>query len=161
MATSVTTSGMYLGSAGAMWIMPSVVRIAGAGGLLKLIACLGMSWSILWFFVGGKVQPKQENVLPLSHHSKISARATPSHPSTPWRKIATSVAVWAIIVNNFTFHYAVYVVMNWLPTYFNDLIKAELSAIGVIKGLPYVLMFLFSITGVDSSTGPPLSLGVV
>ena len=160
MATSVTTSGMYLGSAGAMWIMPSVVRIAGAGGLLKLVACLGLSWSILWFFIGGRVQPKQESVLPLSHHSKISSTAA-ARPSTPWRKIATSVAVWAIIVNNFTFHYAVYVVMNWLPTYFNELIKAELSAIGIIKGLPYILMFLFSITGVDASIGPPLTSGVV
>ena len=28
-------------------------------------------------------------------------------------------AVWAIILNNFTFHYAFYVVMNWLPTYFD------------------------------------------
>ena len=28
-------------------------------------------------------------------------------------------AVWAIIINNFTFHYAFYVVMNWLPTYFD------------------------------------------
>jgi ACS family sodium-dependent inorganic phosphate cotransporter len=30
-----------------------------------------------------------------------------------------SPAVWAIVVNNFAFHYAFYVVMNWLPTYFN------------------------------------------
>lgn len=28
-------------------------------------------------------------------------------------------AVWAIILNNFTFHYAFYVVMIWLPTYFD------------------------------------------
>ena len=31
----------------------------------------------------------------------------------------TQPAVWAIIINNFTFHYAFYVVMNWLPTYFD------------------------------------------
>jgi len=30
-----------------------------------------------------------------------------------------SPAVWAIITNNFAFHYAFYVIMNWLPTYFN------------------------------------------
>jgi hypothetical protein len=28
-------------------------------------------------------------------------------------------AVWAIVINNFSFHYAFYVIMNWLPTYFN------------------------------------------
>ena len=31
----------------------------------------------------------------------------------------THPAVWAIVVNNFTFHYTFYVVMNWLPTYFD------------------------------------------
>lgn len=40
-------------------------------------------------------------------------------PATPWRRILGHPAVWAILVNNFTFHYAFYVVMNWLPTYFD------------------------------------------
>ncbi len=37
---------------------------------------------------------------------------------TPWNRMLGSSAVWAIVVNNFSFHYAFYVVMNWLPTYF-------------------------------------------
>ena len=40
-------------------------------------------------------------------------------PATPWLRMLTQPAVWAIIINNFTFHYAFYVVMNWLPTYFD------------------------------------------
>ena len=40
-------------------------------------------------------------------------------PATPWARILGHRAVWAILVNNFTFHYAFYVVMNWLPTYFD------------------------------------------
>ena len=40
-------------------------------------------------------------------------------PATPWRRILCHPAVWAILFNNFTFHYAFYVVMNWLPTYFD------------------------------------------
>lgn len=40
-------------------------------------------------------------------------------PATPWLRMLTQPAVWAIIINNFAFHYAFYVVMNWLPTYFD------------------------------------------
>lgn len=40
--------------------------------------------------------------------------------ATPWARMLQHPAVWAIIVNNFTFHYAFYVVMNWLPTYFDQ-----------------------------------------
>ncbi len=57
-------------------------------------------------------------------------RGTPAQkgrPSeTPWARMLRHRAVWAIIVNNFTFHYAFYVVMNWLPTYFDQVIPRRL-----------------------------------
>ena len=39
--------------------------------------------------------------------------------ANPWRRMMSSPAVWAIVINNFSFHYAFYVIMNWMPTYFN------------------------------------------
>lgn len=50
-------------------------------------------------------------------------------------------------INNFTFHYAFYVVMNWLPTYFDTVLKANLSALGPVKTLPYLVMFVMSNVG--------------
>lgn len=46
---------------------------------------------------------------------------------TPWARMLRHPAVWAIVVNNFTFHYAFYVVMNWLPTYFDQVTPAALT----------------------------------
>lgn len=50
-------------------------------------------------------------------------------------------------VNNFTFHYAFYVVMNWLPTYFDSVLHASLSSTGSVKMLPYLVMFAMSNAG--------------
>jgi MFS transporter, ACS family, solute carrier family 17 (sodium-dependent inorganic phosphate cotransporter), other len=50
-------------------------------------------------------------------------------------------------VNNFTFHYAFYVVMNWLPTYFDNVLHANLSSAGSTKMLPYLVMFVMSNAG--------------
>jgi hypothetical protein len=58
-----------------------------------------------------------------------------------------SPAVWAIVANNFAFHYAFYVVMNWMPTYFSAVLKRDLSDLGPIKALPYLAMFLTSNAG--------------
>lgn len=41
-----------------------------------------------------------------------------------------SPAVWAIVANNFAFHYAFYVVMNWLPTYFNRWVRVRACVCG-------------------------------
>jgi hypothetical protein len=50
-------------------------------------------------------------------------------------------------VNNFTFHYAFYVVMNWLPTYFDSVLHTGLSTTGSAKMLPYIVMFAMSNAG--------------
>lgn len=52
---SLATSGMYLGSAAAMLVLPEVVARAGPGALLKLVAGLGYAWLLLWIAVGREV----------------------------------------------------------------------------------------------------------
>ena len=53
------------------------------------------------------------------------AARTPSSRPPSWGQLFSHQAVWAIVVNNFTFHYAFYVVMNWLPTYFDRVSTAR------------------------------------
>lgn len=79
--------------------------------------------------------------------------------ATPWKKMMTHTAIWAIIVNNFTFHYAFYVVMNWLPTYFDQVdipsvpqkfsgtfsIGCHAASLGIISDtLTYILQFVLT-----------------
>lgn len=52
---SLATSGMYLGSAAAMLVLPEVVARAGPGALLKLVGGLGFAWLLLWLAVGREV----------------------------------------------------------------------------------------------------------
>ncbi len=55
--------------------------------------------------------------MPLAANEPRERKGRP--PPTPWARLLRHPALWAIVVNNFTFHYAFYVVMNWLPTYFD------------------------------------------
>eukprot|EP00210_Caulerpa_lentillifera_P006519 g6226.t2 len=135
-ATSLVTSGMYLGSAGAMWILPAILEATSPDGLLKSVSLLGLTWTLMWYFMG-QGSPITDHGLPLVESAKEKSRRRP-----PWNQILRSSAVWCIVVNSFTFHYAVYMVMNWLPTFFTDLLKTELASAGTVKTLPYVLMFL-------------------
>lgn len=61
-----------------------------------------------------------------SKHGKGCGRAD-GGTGVPWGILIRSSAVWAIVTNNFAFHYATYVLMNWLPTYFQDHIGVGLS----------------------------------
>jgi ACS family sodium-dependent inorganic phosphate cotransporter len=52
---SLTTSGMYLGSAFAMLMLPSLAVWRGPGALLRLNGGLGFLWLSLWLIIGREV----------------------------------------------------------------------------------------------------------
>ena len=154
-AVSLTTSGMYLGSATAMQLFPKLAIAFGASFLTKFVGILGLAWVLLWRATLLRVAKHARNTqtMPISSNStghSTHNSSTGKHGKvgpTPWRRMATHPAVWAIVINNFTFHYAFYVVMNWLPTYFDKILHANIASLGVVKMLPYLTMFVASNAG--------------
>ncbi|RWW35360.1 hypothetical protein BHE74_00059716 [Ensete ventricosum] len=164
-SVSLTTSGMYLGAASGMLLLPSLVKYKGPQSVFLAEAALGAIWTFLWF--------KFASDAPHSDHSKatsavfghVSLPVTKSDDNKvglqktimqngsvhvakiPWKSITFSLPIWAIVVNSFTFHYALYVLMNWLPTYFELGLKQSLQEMGSSKMLPYLNMFIFSNIG--------------
>lgn len=174
-AVSLITSGMYLGSASAMLFLPMVSRVFGGRGILRLVGLMGLCWVAVFRAMrrrfgssGGDVSGAgrgsgaggaagqagdtavESDSLPVVNGGGAGGvgaglgvggrKMTPveflKHPS-----------VQAIVVNNFTFHYAFYIVMNWLPSYFDSVLHAPLQSVGVIKTIPYLAMFLTSNAG--------------
>jgi hypothetical protein len=64
----------------------------------------------------------RQSIIPLSSSKAEGKRSKGRPAATPWLRMMRHPALWAIVVNNFTFHYAFYVVMNWLPTYFDKVL---------------------------------------
>ncbi|KAK6935380.1 Major facilitator superfamily [Dillenia turbinata] len=159
-SVSLTTSGMYLGAAVGMLVLPSLVKFGGPRSVFFAEAALGTMWSLLWFRYATDPprsdHPKAasagfgESLLPIKggRNSRLENRGNPAKTAQiPWKRIIFSLPVWAIVVNNFTFHYALYVLMNWLPTYFEQGLQVPLQEIGSLKMMPYFNMFIFSNIG--------------
>lgn len=62
-AVSLTTSGMYLGSAAAMLALPSVAAARGPGALLLLNGALGFVWLSAWIVVGREIPHRSAQYL--------------------------------------------------------------------------------------------------
>lgn len=151
-ATSLCTSGMYLGSAAAIQFLPGLARRFGDPSVIfRINALLGASWLGLWMLLGEDVKHR-EQLIPVAAPAEPKAQAAADSARkqvgpTPVGAIMRSSAVWAIVVNNFAFHYTFYVIMNWMPTYFSSLIGRDLQSIGVGKPIPYLVMFAMSNVG--------------
>ncbi|KAE8702190.1 putative anion transporter 5 [Hibiscus syriacus] len=160
-SVSLTTSGMYLGAAMGMLVLPSLVKFRGPQSVFLAEAALGVMWSFLWFKYATDPPRSEhqkataasfgESVLPTKVSQKIKVEngpaATVRTSKIPWKRILVSGPIWAIVVNNFTFHYALYVLMNWLPTYFELGLELSLQEMGFAKMMPYFNMFIFSNIG--------------
>ena len=46
---------MYLGSAAAMLVLPSISAVFGAPSLLVVVGGLGLAWLVLWLAVGREI----------------------------------------------------------------------------------------------------------
>lgn len=162
-AVSLVTSGMYMGAATAMLIIPTVVQAGGPRAVFLLMGALGAAWAGAWALLAREApgseaslqQGRTEALLALQmealqaaeageggHDKEASKQKGPAPGAIPWAGLLRSMAVWAIVVNNFTFHYAFYVLMNWLPTYFEQGLHAPLAHMGAAATIPYLLMFL-------------------
>ena len=150
-ATSLCTSGMYLGSAAAIQFLPGLAAHYGdPSAIFRVVAGLGIAWLGLWFWFGEDVRHR-DSLIPVSTGESVAKPAVDStrkqQGPTPVKAILRHSAVWAIVVNNFAFHYSFYVVMNWMPTYFEALIGRKLDSIGIGKPVPYIVMFAMSNAG--------------
>ncbi|XP_058099531.1 probable anion transporter 6 [Magnolia sinica] len=167
-SVSLTTSGMYLGAAAGMLLLPSLVKFKGPQSVFLAEAALGSMWSLLWFKYASDppgLDPLKataasfgESLLPITKYKdspkgglqKVKVEnggCSVRVVKIPWKRIVLSLPVWAIVANNFTFHYALYVLMNWLPTYFELGLRLSLQEMGSSKMLPYLNMFIFSNIG--------------
>ncbi|XP_009767349.1 putative anion transporter 5 [Nicotiana tabacum] len=159
-SVSFTTSGMYLGAATGMLMLPSLVKYRGPQSVFLAEAALGAMWSLLWFCYAvdppRSEHPKAtasgfgESQLPTKGSSKMKVENgvhSTKSPAIPWKRIVMSLPVWAIVVNYFTFDYALYMLMNWLPTYFELGLEISLQEMGFSKMMPYFNMFIFSNIG--------------
>lgn len=163
-SVSLTTSGMYLGAAVGMLVVPSLVKLISPNFVFLAEATLGTMWSVVWLnFASDPLQSELpgfdsamgfgevlllikggRDKIKVEDHGGKSIR-TENH--IPWKSIFGSLPVWAIVANNFTFHYALYVMMNWLPTYFEQGLRLSLQDMGTYKMVPYLNMFIFSNIG--------------
>ncbi|CAI5470664.1 unnamed protein product [Closterium sp. Yama58-4] len=154
-AVSLSMSGMYLGAGIAMQILPGLVASRGPESVFQLVAAMGVAWTILWIKYASDPPggPTAFAHVPvgggMGGHKGSEAELLPlvNGEGERGRLGGTGAPVWAIVANNFTFHYALYVLMNWLPTYFHQALNTSLHNVGSGKAMPYYIMTLFSNVG--------------
>ena len=132
-AVALVSSGLYIGTVFALPVTGTLVSKFGWPVPFYTFGIVGLVWAVTWFALvrGGRGVPEE---------SGGAVRAT------PWARLFTTPAVWAIIVGHFCQNWALYVLLAWLPSYFKSTFGLSLANAGIISAAPALASFVMANT---------------
>ena len=128
-AVAFVASGLSLGTVVSLPVTGWLVREYGWPMPFYVFGIVGLVWVVGWLMGVGNGRGVEADPVP-ANRSGI-----------PWRRFASTPAVWAIIVNHFCHNWSLYVLIAWLPSYFKTTFGLSLANAGLLSAAPWLTNF--------------------
>ncbi|XP_053207453.1 putative inorganic phosphate cotransporter isoform X2 [Panonychus citri] len=131
MITMVATG--YLDDSGLFGGWPSAFYVFGSIGLI---------WFVLWtllIYESPLEHPYISEAEILYIGTTQNGEKSRKSGNTPWLKIVTSPAVWALVAAHFGQNWGFYTLLFELPNYLKTILGLDIKENGLISGLPYLI----------------------
>lgn len=134
-------SGMYLGSVTGLAFSPFLIHQFGWPSVFYSFGSLGTVWFAAWLSKAHS-SPLDDPQLRPAEKKLIFANSFSKEPveSIPWRLILSKAPVWALIVSHFCHNWGTFILLTWMPTYYNQVLKFNLTESGLFCVLPWLTM---------------------
>ncbi|XP_010426983.1 PREDICTED: ascorbate transporter, chloroplastic-like [Camelina sativa] len=141
-------SGMYLGSVTGLAFSPMLIHKFGWPSVFYSFGSLGSIWFMLWLKYAYS-SPKDDPGLSAEEKKVILGGSKPREPVTviPWKLILSKPPVWALIISHFCHNWGTFILLTWMPTYYNQVLKFNLTESGLLCVLPWLTMAIFANIG--------------
>ncbi|KAG2330988.1 hypothetical protein Bca52824_002168 [Brassica carinata] len=141
-------SGMYLGSVTGLGFSPMLIHKFGWPSVFYSFGSLGSIWFLLWLKYAYS-SPKDDPGLSEEEKKIILGGSKPREPVTviPWKLILSKPPVWALIISHFCHNWGTFILLTWMPTYYNQVLKFNLTESGLLCVLPWFTMAVFANVG--------------
>ncbi|GAB2224139.1 hypothetical protein Droror1_Dr00004887 [Drosera rotundifolia] len=147
-ALALVYSGMYLGSVTGLAFSPLLIDKFGWPSVFYSFGSLGSIWLAFWL---SKAHSSPDEDPDLSRQEKrfILEGSVSKKPVTviPWKLILSKAPVWALIISHFCHNWGTFIILTWMPTYYNQVLKFNLMESGLFAVLPWLTMALFANIG--------------
>lgn len=141
-------SGMYLGSVTGLAVSPALIHKFGWPSVFYSFGSLGSIWFALWLSKAHS-SPKDDPELSAEEKKVILAGSVSKEPVSviPWKLILSKAPVWALIISHFCHNWGTFILLTWMPTYYNQVLKFNLTESGLLCVLPWLTMAIFANIG--------------
>ncbi|TYG93346.1 hypothetical protein ES288_A11G102400v1 [Gossypium darwinii] len=141
-------SGMYLGSVTGLAFSPILIHKFGWPSVFYSFGSLGSIWFALWLRKAYS-SPEEDPELSKEEKKLIMGGSLSKEPVKviPWRLILSKAPVWALIISHFCHNWGTFILLTWMPTYYNQVLKFNLTESGLLCVLPWLTMAAFANIG--------------
>ncbi|XP_078446090.1 major facilitator superfamily protein [Wolffia australiana] len=141
-------SGMYLGSVIGLGLSPILINRFGWPSVFYSFGSLGSIWFALWRSKAYS-SPKEDPEISESEKKLILSATQSRDPASdiPWKLILSKPPVWALIISHFCHNWGTFILLTWMPTYYNQVLKFNLTESGLLCVLPWLTMAVFANIG--------------
>ncbi|CAG2114630.1 unnamed protein product [Medioppia subpectinata] len=122
--------------------------LGGWPAIFYLLGIAGCLWFILWALIVSEspevhpyISAKELQFIKTGQGAEaIKAKRAP----TPWKKIVTSLPMWALIITHFGQNWGFLTVLTLLPSYFEKILNIDIEHNGLYSSLPWLTCALMS-----------------
>ncbi|XP_020250438.1 probable anion transporter 3, chloroplastic isoform X2 [Asparagus officinalis] len=148
-AVGLAMAGFNLGSAIGLLISPILMSKAGIFGPFVIFGLFGFLWVLVWLAATSST-PAQHPCISryeidyinksqklLTNHRKVPGQST---IIPPFKKLLSKMPTWALISANAMHSWGYFVILSWMPIYFNTIYHVDLRQAAWFSALPWAMM---------------------
>jgi ACS family sodium-dependent inorganic phosphate cotransporter len=158
-SVALLLSGVPVGTVFALLTSGWIVAHFGWASVFYLFGASGVAWVVIWI-IEARNDPAAHPRITIAERDMLMALQTSAASqvttggaavgdainnttqTVPWKRLLTTPAVWALIINHFCSNWGLYMLLAWLPSYFRRALGFSIEYAGIYAAAPWLIMFL-------------------
>ncbi|EOA26924.1 hypothetical protein CARUB_v10023018mg [Capsella rubella] len=148
-AVGISMAGFHMGNVAGLLLAPLLLSSIGISGPFVLFASLGLLWVSTWST--GITNNPQDSPYITGSELRLIQAGKPVDPPTnstnsnpPLRILFSKMPTWAIIFANVTNNWGYFVLLSWMPVYFQTVFNVNLKQAAWFSAVPWATMAVTS-----------------
>ncbi|CAA7052185.1 unnamed protein product [Microthlaspi erraticum] len=144
-AVGISMAGFHMGNVVGLLLTPIMLSSIGISGPFILFASLGLLWVSTWS--SGVTNNPQDSPFITRSELRLIQAGKPVHTPTNVAKpnpsllfLLSKLPTWAIIFANMTNNWGYFVLLSWMPVYFQTVFNVNLKQAAWFSALPWATM---------------------
>ncbi|KAK8950649.1 hypothetical protein KSP39_PZI004119 [Platanthera zijinensis] len=147
-AVGIAMAGFQLGSASGLLISPIIMSKAGIFGPFVIFGLFGFLWVVVWLS-GIRSTPEKHPQISRYELDYINKSQKPAiqmgrsenfRIMPPFQKLLSKYPIWALISANAMHSWGYFIILSWMPIYFNTIHHVDLRQAAWFSALPWFMM---------------------